>query len=141
MQLTDNFHIDEFKCKDGTPVPPEYYDNVKFLAEELQVLRDFLNADTFYEFKILINSAYRTELHNELIGGSPKSQHLTASAADIRVFGCLGGSDDWEQIEPEYVAKTIDVLARFNYMEQGGIGQYETFTHYDIRGEKVRWNG
>lgn len=41
MKLEENFHISEFKCKDGTKVPEEYLDNVKKLAKNLQVLRDF----------------------------------------------------------------------------------------------------
>ena len=36
MKLTENFHIDEFKCKDGTGVPDEYFETVKTLAEQLQ---------------------------------------------------------------------------------------------------------
>ena len=40
MKLTQNFSLHEFRCKDGSDVPDEYMDNVRELAENLQVLRD-----------------------------------------------------------------------------------------------------
>ena len=42
MKLTKNFTLEEFACKDGTPVPKRFYDNCKELAGNLQVLRDSL---------------------------------------------------------------------------------------------------
>ncbi len=77
--ITTNFHIREFKCKDGTEVPEEYFCNVEKVAAQLQILRDYLGEP------IHINSAYRTPTYNKRIGGATKSQHLTASAADITV--------------------------------------------------------
>ena len=76
-QLTTNFHIREFKCKDGTKVPIELEANVRLLATQLQALRDYIG------IPIHINSAYRTEAYNASIGGSPKSQHKVAKAADL----------------------------------------------------------
>lgn len=35
MKLTRNFSLQEFDCKDGTPVPTEFYPNVKILADNL----------------------------------------------------------------------------------------------------------
>ena len=40
MQITKNFNLDEFHCKDGTKVPEEFIANVVELAQNLQVLRD-----------------------------------------------------------------------------------------------------
>ena len=82
MQLTKNFQLSEFACKDGTPVPDEYLDNVKELAKELQVLRDFL------ESPLRINSAYRTKTYNKSVGGAEKSKHLVAMAADLSSYRC-----------------------------------------------------
>ena len=39
MKLSDNFSLSEFRCNDGTDVPDEYMDNVRKLAENLQILR------------------------------------------------------------------------------------------------------
>ena len=58
MQLTENFHLHEFACNDGTPVPEELLPNVRKLAEQLQVLRDHLKEP------ININSAYRHKAYN-----------------------------------------------------------------------------
>ena len=123
MRLTKNFSLSEFDCKDGTEMPSELLTNVLELAENLQVLRDFVGVP------IKINSSYRSLSHNAKIGGSKSSQHLFAKAADIVV----------ESKSPEQVANIIKVLISEGKMKQGGIGVYNTFTHYDIRGHKARW--
>ena len=123
MRLTKNFNLSEFDCKDGTEIPSELLANVLELAENLQVLRDFVGVP------IKINSSYRSLSHNANIGGSKSSQHLFAKAADIVI----------ESKSPEQVANIIKVLISEGKMKQGGIGVYNTFTHYDIRGHKARW--
>lgn len=122
MQLTKNFHLDEFMCRDGTPVPEMYLDNVCGLACNLQRLRNLLGP-------IRVTSGYRTIAHNNHVKGSPRSQHLTASAADIVVLGST----------PREVAKLIKKEIRAGRLWQGGVGLYSNFVHYDIRGRKARW--
>ena len=123
MRLTKNFNLSEFDCKDGTEMPSELLANVLELAENLQVLRDFVGVP------IKINSSYRSLSHNANIGGSKISQHLFAKAADIVI----------ESKSPEQVANIIKALISEGKMKQGGISAYNTFTHYDIRGHKARW--
>ena len=36
--------------------------------------------------------------------------------------------------------QVIDTLAEYNHVMQGGLGVYDTFVHYDIRGTEARWN-
>lgn len=122
-QLTTNFHIREFKCKDGTKVPDELFGNVKMLAQQLQILRDFIG------IPIHLNSAYRTEAYNERIGGSPKSQHKLAKAADMVTA----------KYTPKQLAAIIKKLIKQGKMMQGGVGVYPSFVHYDIRGTEARW--
>jgi len=122
-QLTTNFKLSEFACKDGTPVPSNLMSNVKALATNLQVLRDTIKKP------IKINSSYRTPTHNKSVGGASNSQHLYAKAADIAVKG----------MTPAQVRKQIESLINSKKMSQGGIGRYNTFVHYDIRGTKARW--
>jgi uncharacterized protein YcbK (DUF882 family) len=123
MQLTRNFAIVEFMCKDGSPVPLKYLPNVQTLALNLQALRDHLGEP------IRINSAYRTPTYNQRIGGAKNSQHLVAKAADITV----------KSKTPKQLAAVIEKLIDSGKMSQGGIGVYPGFTHYDVRGTKARW--
>lgn len=123
MQLTKNFAIVEFMCKDGTPVPLKYLPNVQKLASNLQVLRDHLGEP------IRLNSGYRSPTYNKKIGGAKDSQHMLAKAADITV----------KTKTPKQLAVIIEKLISEGKMEQGGIGIYPGFTHYDVRGTKARW--
>ena len=123
MRLTKNFRLSEFDCKDGSEMPSELLPNVLELAESLQELRNALNTP------IRINSAYRSLEHNSKIGGSQSSQHLFGKAADIVV----------KSKTPAQVATMIKLLILEGKMKQGGIGVYDNFTHYDVRGHKARW--
>lgn len=127
-QLTKNFHADEFKCKDGTPVPMEYKINLIELATNLQVLRDVLKR------KITITSGYRSPSHNEAlrkkgIKAAKNSAHLTAKAADIKVEG----------LTPRQVKIQIEELIKRGMMKNGGIGLYATWLHVDV-GTPRRWS-
>lgn len=125
MELTPNFDLKEFRCRDGNGVPLELLANVKELAENLQVLREFLNVP------IHITSGYRTPAYNKKIGGAKLSQHIQAKAADIQVKG----------FTPKQVKDAIELLIKSGMMKQGGVGLYKTWVHYDTRGTKSRWNG
>src|SRR5690606_20398480 len=118
MELTKNFNREEFDCKDGTPVPPQYIGNVMELADNLQVLRDHIG-----EPVMVTGSGYRTPSHNKKVGGAPLSQHLTASGADINAKG----------YSPKGLAAIIEQLIAEGKMKQGGLGVYPGFVHYDIR--------
>jgi uncharacterized protein YcbK (DUF882 family) len=122
-QLTANFHIREFKCKDGTKVPIELESNVTLLATQLQALRDHIG------IPIHINSAYRTEAYNASIGGSPRSQHKQGKAADLVT----------SKYTPKQLAAIIRKLIKQGKMMQGGVGVYPSFVHYDCRGTEARW--
>jgi uncharacterized protein YcbK (DUF882 family) len=124
MKLTENFSIREFDCKDGTPVPQQFFKNVKLLAEQLQTLRDYIK-----EPVMITGSGYRTPEHNKRVGGAINSQHLTASGADINA----------KNYTPRQLSKIIEKLIREKKMLQGGVGVYKGFVHYDIRGTRARW--
>ena len=112
-----HFKLEEFHCKDGTPVPEEYYENVQELMDNLEVIREHFGGI----YPIRINSGYRTPSYNKSVGGAGKSQHLTASAADFRI-----------SITPSIVQDTIEQLQKDGKIKKGGLGRYPTFTHYDI---------
>jgi uncharacterized protein YcbK (DUF882 family) len=123
MQLTTHFRLEEFDCKDGSRVPDEYICNVQKVAAQLQILRDYLGEP------IQILSAYRTPTHNKKVGGASKSQHLTASAADITV----------KSKTPKQLAAIIERLIDRGKLTFGGMGVYKNFVHVDIRKKKTRW--
>lgn len=124
MQLTINFSKKEFDSKDGAEMPSDVLPNVRELAQNLQKLRDYLGKS------ITINSGYRSPKHNLKVGGSPSSQHLLGKAADIVVQG----------MSPIEIAQIIENLIKKGVLKEGGIGIYDTFVHYDIRGKKARWD-
>lgn len=124
LKLTKNFTIEEFDCNDGTKVPTQYIQNVRLLAENLQALRDHLN-----ESVSITGSGYRTYEHNKKVGGAEESQHLTANAADINS----------KNKTPKQLAAIIERLIKQGKMEEGGIGIYKGFVHYDRRLTKARW--
>ena len=124
MQLTKNFNLQEFDCKDGTKVPAEFIPNAQKVANNLQVLRDYLGVPVR-----ITGSGYRTAKHNKKVGGAKNSQHLTASGADINADGYT----------PKQLAAEIEKLIASGKMAQGGIGIYSNFVHYDTRGTRARW--
>lgn len=123
MLLTQNFNLEEFHCRDGTPVPPEFMGNVRELAANLQVLRDDIGEP------IHVNSGYRTPTYNKKVKGKKASKHLKAQAGDITA----------KNYTPKQIAARIERLIKAGRMKQGGIGIYPGFTHYDVRGTKARW--
>lgn len=116
LPASKNFKASEFNCKDGTPVPAEYYGNLQTLIDNLQILRDAIG------LPISINSGYRTPSHNKEVGGAPNSMHLKAGAADIVIPGMTAAS----------VRTKIKNLITAGKMRNGGMGIYPSFTHYDI---------
>jgi len=125
MKLTKNFSLSEFDCNDGSKMPDDVVLNIVKLAGQLQILRDFIGKP------IKINSGYRSPSYNHKIGGAKNSQHKLGKAADIKVDG----------LSAREVHGIISELIKDGRMLEGGLGKYNSFTHYDIRGHKARWNG
>lgn len=122
MQLTKNFNLSEFQCKCGCEMPNDVLENIKLLAEELQTIRDSVSKP------LHPTNAYRCKKHNKEIGGVKNSQHLYGKAVDLQC-----------SIVPSALADAIEELIESNKISEGGLGRYNTFTHYDIRGTKARW--
>ena len=124
MILTPNFNKKEFASKDGAGMPEDVWQNIKTLAKQLEVLRSHLNKP------ITVTSGFRSETHNNRIGGKKNSQHLLGKASDLQVKG----------LKPKTVYKAIEKLIEQGKMLEGGLGLYDTFVHYDIRGKEARWD-
>lgn len=125
MYITPHFRVEELACPLNGAPPEELYENLERLCMQLEVLREHLGAP------ITVISGYRSPEFNTKIGGARRSQHMQATASDIKVKG----------VEPRAVHRAILRLIKEGRMEQGGLGLYETFVHYDVRGHKARWYG
>ena len=108
----------------AVPIPAELQASTLRLAQQLEVLREELGGKP-----VTVYSGYRTPYWNKHVGGEKGSKHLKALAADIAVKG----------VSPKEVADTIERLIEEGRMEEGGLGRYRSFTHYDPRGRKARW--
>lgn len=124
--VTKNFKWAEFDCKDGTSVPDHLKSNVKELALNLEVIREYFGGKS-----VTIHSGFRTISHNKKVGGVANSLHLTGRAADIRISGYTS----------QQVYDGILKLMNEGKITQGGLGLYSSFVHYDIRGKFVTWKG
>ena len=124
MQLTRNFKLSEFECKSGCEMPESVLMEVKKLANQLQIIRDFIQQP------IYINSGYRCKEHNAKIGGVKNSKHILGQAADMRV----------DNVSPEDLYEAIENLIKFNHIFEGGLGIYKTWIHYDIKLTRSRWD-
>lgn len=124
IQITENFYLDEFECRDKSDIPLDVFNNILEVAEQMQKIRDILDAP------IKVNSGYRSPIYNKSIGGASKSQHLLGKACDFTVKG----------LTPYQVADHLEDLMQSGVIINGGLGEYDTFTHYDIRNNPARWN-
>jgi hypothetical protein len=124
IKLTKDFWLSEFACKDGTPVPLVLMPNVRLLATNLQVIRDTVNEP------IYLNSAYRHPSYNKAVGGAEDSRHLYAEAGDLRA----------KTLSPDKLSGVIKELIADGKIHDGGLGLYNSFTHYDVRPKPARWD-
>jgi uncharacterized protein YcbK (DUF882 family) len=121
--LSEHFSIDELN-KHKFDMPEEVLDNLKMLAVQLEIIRAHFNAP------VIINSGYRNLEYNRNIGSKDTSQHVKGTAADIVI----------KDVSPDEVADALEFLINTGMLKEGGVGRYNTFTHYDIRGSRARWN-
>ena len=123
-QLTKDFNKREFNSKDGRRMPIDVFLNIQILAHQLQIIRDTIDSP------LHINSGYRSPQHNERIGGVRNSQHVLGKAADLSA----------RDFSPTQLYGIIEGLIDQGRILQGGLGLYNGFVHYDIRGTKARWD-
>lgn len=107
-QLSANFKVSDFKCRDGSDVVlvnPSLVD----LLEKIR---------SHFGRPVKVVSAYRTPKYNRMLKGAAKnSQHMYGNAADIKIDG----------VSPK------EVYDWLNTWHKGGLGLYPTFTHIDVR--------
>lgn len=121
-QLSPHFHIREFACKDGTPVPAIAVPALRRLC------RDYLERMRATFGPAVVMSGYRHAKYNAAIGGARQSQHiyeLTPGSVAADLIFRTGTPAQWAQLADQLGA--------------GGVGQYPSFVHVDNRPVKARW--
>jgi len=116
MQLSKHFTLAEFTRSESAKrhgvsnnPTPEHLENLKVLCEKvLEPIREKFGP-------INISSGYRSKALNHYIGGSLKSQHCEAKAADIDQDGMVGATN--KEIF-EYIKNELEfdqLINEFNY--------------------------
>lgn len=123
IRLTRHFKITEFNCSCGCDMPADVRRNIGLLALRLERIR------AVYGSPVIIHSGYRCTEYNKRIGGARNSQHIKGIAADFSIAGFSATS----------VSGTVRHLIAIGEIKKGGVGQYPTFTHYDMRGYIANW--
>lgn len=116
--ISPHFREAEFACNHCGQLHPDGVPQA--LVDALERIR------AHYGVPVNINSGYRCRVHNANVGGAVNSLHLEGKAADFWMAG----------IDPKQVYCDID-----NHWPNGGLGEYDTFTHIDVRGYHARWSG
>lgn len=116
-----NFEPDEFRCKCCGSIGTEHI--ARHLAWTLQRIRNVVGP-------LKINSAYRCPKHNKNVGGAKNSQHTKNTAADLVAV----------EVSPIQLQETVLGMMEHDSIPNGGLGRYNTFTHYDIRLTPARWD-
>lgn len=124
MRVSDLFDLEDFMSKDGGDFTQEALDNIPLVAEQL----DYISSH--FGKKVEINSAFRTEAHNKRIGGEKNSYHLKGMAVDIWIDG----------VAPRVLKGQLEMMMNAGKILKGGVGLYDTFVHYDIRGFYASWD-
>lgn len=112
MNLTDHFTLQELTrsataTRHGIANVPNAAElkNLTRVAEMLELIR------RAWGKPIIVTSGFRCKALNEIVKGSPRSQHVTGSAADIRTLSDLPSDNHqlFEMIEMMVYAGEIEV--------------------------------
>lgn len=132
MKITPHFSLDEFSqpARHGftsAPYPSQWIDErLRPLCNILEMIREQLRGP------LIVTSGFRSEEYNRKIGGARNSQHVQGRAADFTVPG----------VHAAEVHRIVLDLHNRGLIKLGGLGNYRTFTHVDVRpGRLVRWTG
>lgn len=83
QRISDHFVIEEFDCRDGTPVPPTA---IRGLVLWARVWGEPLRAAFG---PVRVTSGYRTAVYNRRVGGAPNSFHVYDLHRDERIMSAV----------------------------------------------------
>tara|TARA_R110000824_G_scaffold44026_1_gene128424 strand:- start:568 stop:3666 length:3099 start_codon:yes stop_codon:yes gene_type:complete len=116
----------------GKKLPKAGYGVSRRLCEALVVIGEAIQKQQGDNFPTTFSSGYRSPVYNCTEGGLKNSMHKTGGAVDI--FTGAGQNDNTESSLPVVLYKLILQLIIDGKIPQGGVGLYNSFVHYDIRG-------
>lgn len=114
--LSEHFDRSEFACHDLCGLDR---------AVDAELIRVLEELRAHFMVPIQIVSGLRCPRHNRAIGGVTDSQHLYGTAADIKVG----------DVDSKKIYSWLDE----RFPDSKGVGRYKTFTHFDVREKKARW--
>lgn len=103
--------------------------NIKAMCCLYDLIDNVLNPLCSIVGQLSINSGYRCEELNRMVGGVPNSQHMMGQAADIRC--AVRGKDN-----KEYLDEVQEWMK--GYMNFDQLIRYDTFIHVSYRGANNR---
>ena len=112
--VSPHFSRIEFKCS-----------CCDFAVVDIDLLKALEDVRFKFNKAVTINSACRCDNHNKRIGGADGSKHKLGIAADIVVDG----------VSPSDVYNYLNE----SYSDKYGLGNYNSFSHLDVRSKKARW--
>lgn len=110
------FKREEFACECGCG----------FDAVDVELLFVLIDLREHFDSPVRLTGPNRCSAHNFAVGGSSRSQHIYAKAADVTVDG----------IHADVVADYLED----KYPDKYGVGRYVGRTHVDVRTAKARWD-
>lgn len=118
------FRLDEFRCRGRNCCNRSLQISARLIAILDTVRGEFGDI-------LFVSSGYRCPIHNKLVGGSPNSQHMRGTAADIRP-----GANAMKRFG--------DLVRIVRDINPPGFGVYAngdgSFVHLDVRdGPMARW--
>ncbi len=137
--------------KNGNKLPVAGYGVSRRLCEALVIIGEAIDKfekseqtrleDKDFRIVTSINSGYRSPVYNCTIGGATNSMHKTGGAVDIG----LPILPNFQTQSPIQLYAIILELIVNKKIPEGGVGLYNSFVHYDIRGyndpsKKARWD-
>ena len=94
----------------------------------LQIIREW------WEAPIRITSGFRSEKHNEAVGGARKSQHKIFATDIIPSVKTI-------LLDKPSLPKALDMVAdKAEELGFTGLGRYDLFVHLDMRDKKTKWD-
>lgn len=132
-QLTKNFNLIEFYCKDGTrPLPGRWRTYKALCRQYLEPMRKKFG-------RCRVNSGYRTKTWNARVGGESGSYHVN----DWHDVDDVAADVTFERGTPLQWAAEARRLRESRRAGKGGIGTYvrSRFVHVDTRDYASNWTG